>query len=164
MSELKLEVGKSYLNRMGNTIKIVKECPNRYFGSRFEANTGRFYEENGECADNSVFDLVSICSFCDTRSGERSRATTPLQLEVGKTYITKKGDKVKILGWLKAAPEGFNFWADSGRCYSSSGKSWASDSYDLYTDSSSVKSEKSYTIAELKAMSVVELVNLISEN
>jgi hypothetical protein len=177
MSELKLEVGKSYLNRMGNTIKIVRKYAARSsVGVRFEGNTGRVYEENGESLDNSVFGLVSICSFCDTRSEERNRATTPLQLEVGKTYITKKCDKVKIVRQGKLSPKGFNFWGDSGRHYSPSGKSWVTDfpdgkswvtdSYDLVDEynPSSMKSEKSYTISELKAMSVVEFVNLISEN
>jgi|SRR5690606_9393394 len=79
---IKLEVGKTYLNKLGQKTTIIKYRPNSLYPYRDEF--GGTFTENGYYQDGveSLLDLIT--------------EENGLKLEVGKTYLNRSGEKVTI--------------------------------------------------------------------
>ena len=85
MSEIKLEVGNKYKDRNGTVYTISRETDGTY--KFIDDDVCEAWTEDGRYygADYSRMDLI-----------EEVQESKTLQLEVGKTYICRDGDKVVI--------------------------------------------------------------------
>ena len=84
-SDFKLEVGKTYKTRNGRMIIIVKKRDDEKYP--FLSDVGYTYTYNGTffCNEESTHDIVEEVVF-DKKDF----------IEVGKTYLNRKGEKIKI--------------------------------------------------------------------
>lgn len=97
MKKIKLEVGKTYRSRDGEEVKIVKK--GRGVELPYQGNNGEWYTESGRWDDFSVAnpeDLIEEVTTSD--ANQKHNEMEVLILQVGKTYVNRRGEEVRIVG------------------------------------------------------------------
>jgi len=113
---LKLEVGKTYLDRSGNKVKIVKHYPDAAY-YHFGATDGKIWTDGGKYYDDDTDDLDLISEYVEEPK---------LQLEVSKSYIDGHGVIVTIVGLFGGGV--YRFKGSNGCGYYSDGR-WSHSEY-----------------------------------
>lgn len=119
MSEIKLEVGKTYRNRKGEEVKIVEKSVGLY---SYKGSNGGWYAENGRYfyyLEESSNDLIEEVAISDANQNTTAKMKT-LKLQVGKTYRSREGEEVKI---VRMGNMGWDYWnGNNGEWYYEGGK------------------------------------------
>lgn len=104
--ELRIEVGKTYLDRKGRKVKLINNDGHEEYP--FDGDNGKSYTEKGTVYTElrDAADLVE-------------EVKSELLLEVGKTYKTRLGRKVKITHWVGHVT--YCFRGDDGSLYVKNG-------------------------------------------
>ena len=117
MSEIKLQVGKTYRSRAGEEVKIVGTNDSiwPFIGDNGEVynEEGRYFSANWDYAR----DLIEEVTISDANQKHNEMKT--LKLEVGKTYRNRKGEEVKIVGndntpWYPCRGSNDKWYTESG--------------------------------------------------
>ena len=128
MSEIKLQVGKTYRSREGKELKIVQYDGDPEYPYR--GSDGEWYTESGNLwYRERPGDLVEEVTIPDTNQKYNKMKT--LKPEVGKTYRSRAGEEVKIVRTHNSA---WPYVGDNGESYNEQGRfysvNWDSP-YDL---------------------------------
>ena len=118
MSNIKLQVGKTYRSREGEEVKIVRNGGGEY---PCQGDNGYWYTESGRWEGNGVEspdDLIEEVMISDVNQKHNEMKT--LKLQVGKTYRNRKGEEVKIIG--KNNKCWYPYQGDNGYWYMENGK------------------------------------------
>lgn len=117
MKQIKLEVGKTYRNRKGEEVRITGFAEGIQYPYR--GNKGIWYKASGQWANaESPQDLIEEVTTSD--ASQKHNAMEVLILQVGKTYISRKGEEVKIIKKASWGPGQFK--GSDGRWYRENGK------------------------------------------
>jgi len=96
---MKLEVGKSYNNRLGGMVKIIKKTGHKVYP--FVGNNGETYTESGRVLDY-IDGEEDIIREVNTRGGARKGEGRPRKTPIKDTVTTIK-DVTGSMTWLDVA-------------------------------------------------------------
>ena len=95
MQELKLEVGKTYLNRQGEEVKIIRSADYGYHTIFFDENEEYYYESGNHCGLSEDYDLIKEVGQTEVTSKLKSK--TKLYRSGSSTLAVTSGDNVVTL-------------------------------------------------------------------
>lgn len=118
MSKIKLEVGKTYLSREGKEVRIVGK--NHEGGHTYKGDDGNWYTESGgwQYYGKHPEDLIEEVTTSD--ASQKHNEMEVLVLQVGKAYVNRKGEEVKIVG--KNDKDRHPYQGSNGKMYAENGK------------------------------------------
>lgn len=96
---MKLEVGKIYKTRSKDRlVRIVNyyEPKGSYEGTLMDSDSSMWYSDDGKALHCRNFDIIEEYKTVDLGEIKKINDRNKIKLEVGKTYLTRDGDKVII--------------------------------------------------------------------
>jgi len=149
---INLEVGKSYLNRKGHVIKIVGKNQDP-LGTLYTyiSDTNSSYQSNGKyCVDEHPEDLIK-----EVPMQKKEDKKEVLKLEVGKRYLNRMGEVVKIVrNERNPLHPLYPYISDKGYSYLSNGKYCSSgeNKEDLIKEVTPESIGRSYTTQQVREL------------
>lgn len=119
MKKIKLEIGKTYRNRKGELVGIVGK--NSAGRPPYKGSDGEWYAEDGKWqyfGAEFPEDLVEEVTTSD--ASQKHNEMEVLVLQVGKAYVNRKGEEVKIVG--KNDKDRHPYQGSNGKMYAENGK------------------------------------------